>query len=209
VSPHAEQQHISERTAIAAAFSSPFLYGLFAVSCLLCWMNFSHNMTMVGLACVFAAGLCLSTVVDLKYMILPDSITLPLLITGLFLPQLLFGQSWILTWLGAVAGFTIFGGISWGFYKMRGYPGMGFGDIKFLAMLGAWVNIMNLPLVLLLAAFSALPVFMGHKMIFKTTEPTPVPFGPFLAFGGLISFLYADTLWSFIIHLRAAFLGLH
>ncbi|MBI1364147.1 MAG: hypothetical protein GC134_09200 [Proteobacteria bacterium] len=194
--------YVSEKAAILAALRSPFLYILMVAVTVPCVINFHHSPLMVALALVFAYGLCLSTIVDLKFMILPDSITLPLIVLGLFAPQLLFGQSWLITWLGGAVGFALFGGISWGFYKLRGYPGMGFGDVKFLALLGVWCGIISLPLILLVATFSAIPVFMGHKWYFKTTEPTPLPFGPFLAFGGLVSFLYADVLWSFIINLR-------
>jgi leader peptidase (prepilin peptidase)/N-methyltransferase len=193
---------VTERTAIVEALKSPLFYGLAVPAAFLCWLHFGHTPAMVALALVFALGLCLSTVIDLKHMILPDSITLPLLVVGLFAPQLLFGQSWVLTWLGAAAGFCLFGGISWVFEKVRGYPGMGFGDVKFLALLGAWCTVLSLPIILLVAALSALPVFILHKIIYRTTEPTPLPFGPFLAFGGFVSFLYADVLWSFIINVR-------
>lgn len=192
---------------IAEALRRPLFYCLFLVSSGLCWLELGHTPTMVALACVFTFGLSLATTVDFKYMILPDSVTLPLLATGLFAPQLLFGQGWFITWLGAAVGFGFFVGLSWGFYKLRGYPGLGFGDVKFLAMLGAWVSVINIPLILLIAAFSALPMFMAHKLIFKPNEPTPLPFGPFLALGGFISFLYADVIWSFIIHLRLYVLG--
>lgn len=132
--------------------------------------------------------------IDLDTQILPDDLTLPLLWAGL-----LFNLSGLFVPLadaviGAVAGYLLLWLVYWGFRFATGKEGMGYGDFKLLAALGAWLGWMMLPVIILLASATGavtgllLILFRGHQ------RDKPIPFGPFLACAGLVALLFGQDL---------------
>jgi len=127
--------------------------------------------------------------IDFDTQLLPDSMTLALLWLGLFFN--LWGvfaplQSAV---IGAMAGYLVLWSIYWLFRLATGKEGMGFGDFKLLAALGAWLGpLMLLPVILGASVFGAL-VGIGMKLTASLREGRYVPFGPFLAGGGLVVML--------------------
>jgi leader peptidase (prepilin peptidase)/N-methyltransferase len=127
------------------------------------------------------------TAIDLDTQLLPDSITLPLLWAGL-LVNIGGGftdlQSAV---IGAAAGYLALWSVYWGFRLATGKEGMGYGDFKLLAALGAWFGWMMLPLIILVS--SAVGAIVGLALIAFTRHrrETPIPFGPYLAAAGLIA----------------------
>ena len=133
------------------------------------------------------------SVIDARTQLLPDSLTLPLLWLGLLVN--LWGLFAPLheAVLGAMLGYLSLWLIYWLFRLATGKEGMGYGDFKLMAALGAWLGWQSLPLILLLA--SALGAIGGIALILlkKHRADQALPFGPYLALAGLLMLLYGPT----------------
>lgn len=134
------------------------------------------------------------TMIDVDHKLLPDQITLPLLWLGLVINS--FG---LLTSLqdalwGAVGGYLSLWSVYWVFKILTGKEGMGYGDFKLLAALGAWMGWQYLLLIILLS--SVVGAVVGIVMIVASNRgrDTQIPFGPYLAAAGWIALLWGDTL---------------
>lgn len=135
----------------------------------------------------FAAALLALAVIDWDTTLLPDDLTLPLLWAGLIAAATgLSGVTLPDALWGAVAGYLSLWSVYWAFKLLTGKEGMGYGDFKLLAALGAWLGWQALiPLVLVASALGAV-VGLIMKAMGSLREGRYVPFGPFLAFGGLL-----------------------
>lgn len=155
----------------------------------------TFGFTVFGVAaCVFSWVLLAATMIDADTMLLPDQLTLPLLWLGL-LVNLSTGQIPLETAvIGAAAGYLLLWSTYWGFKLATGREGMGYGDFKLLAALGAWLGWQMLPAILLLASMSGL-VFAILRMIAKNmSRGDPMPFGPFLAIAGWLALTFNDSI---------------
>lgn len=148
-------------------------------------------------AWAFTFALIALTFIDFDTQLLPDDITLPLLWIGL-----LFNLNTGFTDLksaviGAIAGYLILWSIYWLFKFATGKEGMGYGDFKLLAAIGAWFGWQLLPAVILLS--SVLGAIIGIALIVftKRGRETPMPFGPFLAIGGIAALFLGQQLAGF------------
>jgi leader peptidase (prepilin peptidase)/N-methyltransferase len=132
--------------------------------------------------------------IDIDHLLLPDSITLPLLWLGLlansigtFVP--LVDAVW-----GAMAGYLVLWSVYWGFKLLTGKEGMGYGDFKLLAAFGAWMGWQALPVIILLSALSGIVVTVSQMIIAGRSRHQPIPFGPYLAIAGWIALLWRDDI---------------
>jgi len=167
-----------------------------AVSGLLCayaaW-HFGFGLAAVGAFLLIWALLAL-TAIDFDTQLLPDDITLPLLWGGL-----LFNLFDVFTTLpgavlGAAFGYLILWSVYWLFKLATGKDGMGYGDFKLLAALGAWLGWQMLPLVILLSSLVGALVGITLIVVAKHGRDIPIPFGPYLAGGGLIALFWGQNL---------------
>lgn len=135
------------------------------------------------------------TMIDFDTQLLPDSITLPLLWAGLLVNFQGTFVSLPSAVLGAVFGYLSLWSVYWLFKLATGKEGMGYGDFKLLAALGAWLGAMALPLILLLSSVVGAVIGLGYLMIRK--ESAPFAFGPYIAIAGFIALLWGVplTLW--------------
>ena len=145
-------------------------------------------------ALLFTWALVALTMIDFDHQLLPDSITLPLLWLGLLVNS--FGVLVPLAdavW-GAVLGYLSLWSVYWAFRLLTGKEGMGFGDFKLLAALGAWLGWQALPLVIILS--SLVGAVVGVALIFALGRDrnVPIPFGPYLAAAGWITLLWGDAI---------------
>jgi leader peptidase (prepilin peptidase) / N-methyltransferase len=153
-----------------------------------------------NLASLFVFSACLIllalAVIDLRTQLLPDVLTLPLLWLGL-LYQVMF-QPLLLesAVIGAMAGYLVLWGFYWLFKLVTGKEGMGYGDFKLLAALGAWTGWEMLPLLLILSAGVGAVVGILLQVTVPRLRGMPMPFGPFLAMAGWIALLFGAPLMA-------------
>lgn len=132
--------------------------------------------------------------IDFDTQLLPDGIVLPLMWIGLIANS--FGAYTDLAsslW-GAVIGYMSLWSVFWIFKLVTGKEGMGFGDFKLLAALGAWMGWQALPMIILIAAASGLLVAILMIMFLSHDRRVPIAFGPYLALGGWLSFMYSSEI---------------
>jgi leader peptidase (prepilin peptidase) / N-methyltransferase len=163
-----------------------------ALSALLVW-RFGSG--LAGLATLLFTYLLIAmTFIDADTQLLPDDLTLPLLWCGLLvnlngtfvpLPDAV---------IGAVAGYLSLWTIFWLFKLVTGKEGMGYGDFKLLAALGAWLGWSMLPIILFLSSIVGAIVGISLILLTKRSRDNPIPFGPYLAAAGLIALLYGKSI---------------
>jgi leader peptidase (prepilin peptidase) / N-methyltransferase len=153
-------------------------------------------------AMVFAWSLIALTVIDIDTQLLPDSITLPLLWLGLLANMSATFAPLDAAVLGAIAGYLALWSVYWLFKLATGKEGMGFGDFKLLAAIGAWLGWKLIPLVILLSSFVGAAVGILLIVFRRHGRSTPIPFGPYLAAAGLIAILWGADI-------NAMYLGLY
>ncbi|MGH8492375.1 MAG: prepilin peptidase [Moraxellaceae bacterium] len=132
------------------------------------------------------------TLIDFDTQLLPDSITLPLLWAGLLLNMQGLFVSLPAAVLGATFGYLSLWSVYWLFKLATGKEGMGYGDFKLLAALGAWLGIMVLPLIILLSSVVGAIIGLAYLAIRK--ESAPFAFGPYIAIAGFIALLWGEPL---------------
>ena len=145
-------------------------------------------------ASAFVLALISLTFIDLDTQLLPDNITLPLLWLGLLFN--LHGgftdiQSAV---IGAMAGYLILWSVYWLFKLITGKEGMGYGDFKMLAAIGAWFGWAMLPAVILLSSIAGSIIGIGLILFAKKGRNSAIPFGPYLALGGIAALFWGAQL---------------
>ncbi|WP_455913828.1 prepilin peptidase [Pseudomonas syringae] len=212
--PHSRCPHCSHR--IRAWENIPVVSYLFlGGKCSQCKASISKRYPLVELACgllsafiawhfgfgwqaaamlVLTWGLLSMSLIDADHQLLPDAIVLPLLWLGLIVNA--FGLFTSLTdalW-GAVAGYLVLWCVFWLFKLITGKEGMGYGDFKLLAMLGAWGGWQILPLTILLSSIVGAVLGLILLRLRNVETSTPIPFGPYLALAGWIALLWGDQI---------------
>ena len=151
-----------------------------------------------GLAAL--AGLALTwslialTLIDIDRQLLPDDITLPLLWAGLLFNIFAVFTSLTSAVIGAIAGYVSLWLVYQLFKLATGKEGMGYGDFKLFAVLGAWLGWQSLPLIILLASLVGAVVGISFIVFFGHDRRMPIPFGPFLCAAGWIALLWGEPL---------------
>ncbi|MEP1385182.1 MAG: A24 family peptidase [Paraglaciecola sp.] len=171
------------------------------LSALVAW-HFGFGLAAV--AAVIATWLLVAmTFIDLDTMLLPDQLTLSLLWLGLLLSingPFVSPQDAL---IGAAVGYLSLWSIYWVFKLLTGKEGMGYGDFKLLAALGAWVGWQHLPVVILLSSFVGAVVGVTLLTVQGKDKSQPIPFGPYLAAAGWLTLMYGDWLvaqyWNWLL----------
>ena len=165
------------------------------VSVYVVW-KFGLSLQTVAALLLTWIGICL-TFIDLDYHLLPDQLTLLLLWLGLFFSLFSIFSTTQDAIIGAIAGYLLFALIQWCFGKLTGKLGMGQGDYKFLAALGAFLGWQLLPLIILLASFSGILLTCTHMVIKRSYKSVPIPFGPYLAIAGWVAMLWGNEIMEY------------
>ncbi len=178
-------------SAISARY--PIIEAISGILCGFAAWHFGFGLTAMG-ALVLIWALLTLTMIDFDTQLLPDDITLPLIWTGLFFN--LYGAFTTLhdAFLGAVFGYLALWSVYWLFKLLTGKEGMGYGDFKLLAALGAWLGWQLLPLMIILSSLVGAIVGITLIIAVKRGRDIPIPFGPYLAGGGLIALFWGQAL---------------
>ncbi len=180
-------------TAISARY--PFVELLTGLSS--AWIIWQYGLTAEGCALVLLTwALITLTYIDLDHHLLPDSITLPLLWLGLLINTQGVFTSLESAVYGAAGGYLILWGVYWAFKLLTGKEGMGYGDFKLLAAIGAWGGVKILPLVILLSSVVGVILAMLLIAFRRHQAQNPLPFGPYLAIAGWIALLWGEPIIS-------------
>lgn len=184
----------------AISIRYPLVEALTAFVGFLVAQHFGVTITTFWVLLLSYALICL-TLIDYDHMLLPDQITLPFLwlgllinINGLIVP---LNEAVI----GAVVGYLSLYSVFWLFKLLTGKEGMGFGDFKLLALLGAWAGWKLLAILILMASVVGAVVGIS-LMVFKNHQrEQAIPFGPYLAVAGWLTLLWGDSIWAWYLNL--------
>jgi leader peptidase (prepilin peptidase)/N-methyltransferase len=145
-------------------------------------------------ALLFSWALIALSVIDLRTTLLPDNITVPFLWLGLLLNTKGIFIDLSSSVLGAVIGYLILWSVYHLFRIITGKEGMGYGDFKLLAMLGAWLGWQSLPLIVILSSLLGAGIGIGLVFFKRHDKNIPIPFGPYLATAGWIALLWGNQI---------------
>jgi len=156
---------------------------------------YTFGVTPQTLAALFFTWTLITlTLIDLKKQLLPDNMTLPLLWFGFFFSFYELFTDLKSSIIGAMAGYLILWSVYHLFKILTKKEGMGFGDFKLLAALGAWVGFNYLPQIILVSSIVGSVAGITMLVIGKTKQQQPIPFGPYLAVAGWIALLWGETI---------------
>lgn len=156
-------------------------------------LRFGYSAAAAG-ALLFTWAMIALAFIDLDTFFLPDDITLPLLWIGLLLNLGGVFTDLPSAVIGAASGYLLLWSIYWLFKLATGKEGMGYGDFKLLAAIGAWLGWKLLPLVILLSSLVGAVIGISLIVFARHGRNVPIPFGPYLAVAGLVALLYGNAL---------------
>lgn len=152
---------------------------------------------------LFCAALLVIIVIDIHHQIIPDVISLPGIILGVVFSFVSPTVTWQSSLIGVLVGGGILYAVAFFYYLLRKVDGLGGGDIKLLAMIGAWLGWQSLPFVIFASSFSGSVVGLIAMFYQKKGGQTRIPFGPFLSLAALIYTFYSEKILYFF-HLYLA-----
>jgi leader peptidase (prepilin peptidase)/N-methyltransferase len=157
--------------------------------------QYDASLALLG-AMLFTWSLVALTMIDVDHQLLPDDITLPLLWLGILFSLLGATISLQDAIVGAMLGYLSLWSVYWLFKLATGKEGMGYGDFKLLAALGAWLGWQSIPLVILLSSLVGAICGIALMIATRRGKDIPIPFGPYLAMAGWISLMWGDSIMA-------------
>jgi len=166
---------------------SLFLMGRFGPSV-------TYALTMAFVSCLVVVSL-----IDLEHQVIPDVISLPGILVGIAASFTPWGLvSWTDAALGAAGGGGFLLAVAWIFHRMTGKEGMGLGDVKLLAMIGAWMGWRALPFIILLSSLTGILIGGSALLLMRRGLRVRIPFGPFLSLGALLVLFFGSRIqWAY------------
>lgn len=177
------------------SFRYPIIEALSALAALAMAWHFGWSIQAL-LAIFMSWALIVLSAIDLEHQLLPDDITLPFLWLGIFANMTLSQPFTDIhsSIIGAMAGYVSLWSVYMLFKLVTGKEGMGYGDFKLLAMLGAWLGWQMLPLIIILSSLVGAVAGIFLILFRKHGRSVPIPFGPYLAAAGWITLLYGEVI---------------
>jgi len=171
----------------------PLVELLNGILTLLLFLRFGPTLSFVALF-LFSSGLVVITFIDIEHQIIPDEISLPGIVLGFIFSFFLPWQNWV----NSLAGILLGGGslllVAYTYHCLTGKEGMGGGDIKLLAMMGAFLGWKAIPFIIFASSLVGSVVGVSMMLIQKKDSKLAIPFGPYLAFGALLYVFYGRQL---------------
>jgi leader peptidase (prepilin peptidase)/N-methyltransferase len=153
------------------------------------------------LSFLFVISLVLISFIDLHHQIIPDILSIPGIFAGIAVSFIPGHVVWVDSLIGAAGGGGILYLIALVFKKVTGRDGLGGGDVKLLAMIGAWMGWRALPFIVLLSSLSGIAIGGGALMLAGKGYRVRIPFGPFLSLGTIIYFFFGPQILRWYSHL--------
>jgi leader peptidase (prepilin peptidase)/N-methyltransferase len=177
----------------------PLVETLTGIMLVLLYWRFGFSLAL-GVNAAFVAALIVVSFIDLDHQIIPDVISLPGIVVGIVCSAF-GGWSALLTGLiGAAVGFGILYGVAVGYHALTGREGMGGGDIKLLAMIGAFLGWRGVLVTLIIGSLSGAVLGLTLIAVRGGDSRVPIPFGPFLALGAVCALFFGDALIQWYLH---------
>lgn len=169
-----------------------------ALSLAVAW-QFGLSWACAG-ALLFTWSLVALTFIDIDKMLLPDQLVLPILWLGLLLNVGELYTPLHSAVIGAAAGYLSLWSVYWLFKLLTGKEGMGYGDFKLLALMGAWLGWSSLPLIILLSSLAGAVIGIAMILLRGKDRNIPIPFGPYLAIAGWIALMWGEPISRFYLN---------
>ncbi len=171
----------------------PVIEGFTGITSALVAYQFGYGLEML-FALILTWTLIALSFIDIDHQLLPDSITLPVLWLGLLLSLFSIYTESHNSIIGAIAGYLSLWTVYQVFKLVTGKEGMGFGDFKLLALLGAWLGWQYIPMIILLSSLVGAVIGIAMIILVKKDKNVPIPFGPYLAAAGWLALLWGDKI---------------
>jgi len=149
----------------------------------------------------FLSALIVITFIDLDHQIIPDAISVPGIVVGVLAAVLGYGPSWSDSVIGALVGGGILYSVAVGYHALTGREGMGGGDIKLLAMIGAFLGWRGVLVTLIFGSLTGSAIGMAVIALRGGDSRVPIPFGPFLSLGAAVALFVGEPLLEWYLHL--------
>jgi leader peptidase (prepilin peptidase)/N-methyltransferase len=150
---------------------------------------------------VFCSALVVITFIDLEHQIIPDEISLSGIVIGFFCSFFLPWQSWLNSLLGILLGGGSLLMVAYGYQWLTGKEGMGGGDIKLLAMMGAFLGWKSVLFIIFASSLIGSVVGITMMLVQKKDSKLAIPFGPYLAFGAVLYIFYGRQIIHWYLNL--------
>lgn len=171
----------------------PLVELLNGILSLFLFLRFGPTLAFAALF-LFCSALVVITFIDIEHQIIPDEISLPGIAVGFVLSFFLKGHSWLNSLLGILLGGGSLLLVAYVYQRLTGKEGMGGGDIKLLAMMGAFLGWKAVPFIILASSLVGSLVGVSLMLIQKKDSKLAIPFGPYLAFGAVLYVFYGKPL---------------
>lgn len=158
--------------------------------------QYDASLALLG-AMIFTWSLVALTMIDIDHQLLPDDITLPLMWLGIAFSLAGATVSLQESVLGAMLGYLSLWSVYWLFKLATGKEGMGYGDFKLLAAMGAWLGWQSIPMLILLSSLVGAVCGIALMIATRRGKDIPIPFGPYLAMAGWITLMWGDRLMAY------------
>jgi leader peptidase (prepilin peptidase)/N-methyltransferase len=178
----------------------PLVELLNALLSLALFMRFGPTLAF-GVLFLFCSALVVITFIDIEHQIIPDEISLPGIVIGFIFSFFLKGHGWLNSLLGILLGGGSLLLVAYCYQWLTGKEGMGGGDIKLLAMMGAFLGWKSIPFIIFASSLVGSVVGISLMLIQKKDSKLAIPFGPYLAFGALLFIFFGHRLISWYLTL--------
>jgi len=163
----------------------PLVEFINALLTLALFIRFGTSLTFLALF-IFCSALVVITFIDIEHQIIPDEISLPGIVLGFVFSFFLPWQGWLNSLIGILLGGGSLLLVAWLYQRLTGKEGMGGGDIKLLAMMGAFLGWKAVPFIIFVGSMVGSVVGISMMLLQKKDSKLAIPFGPYLAFGAVL-----------------------
>lgn len=170
------------------------------------FLRFGASLTFLALF-LFCSALVVITFIDLEHQIIPDEISLSGIVIGFVFSFFLPWQSWLNSLLGILLGGGSLLLVAYSYQWLTGKEGMGGGDIKLLAMMGAFLGWKSVLFIIFASSLIGSVVGITMMLVQKKDSKLAIPYGPYLAFGAVLYIFYGRQLIHWYLNLGSSFRG--